>query len=628
MKKHFGGGFAAVLFYVFLSALFFCFQKGGTAPFQFDDYGNLNWLANADDSRETLLSLFSGKSGPLGRPLSLAGFLVDGYFWPFDSIPFHRTNTLLHLLNGCLLAVVLLQLRGIIKPQPPLGLVLLSVCLWMSLPLLASTSLLVVQRMTLLSATFTLAGIGLYLCGRGFLPDKPRLGLSLMTTAVAVFTPLATLSKENGALLPFYLIVLEYCLLPALPAKLGKRQRIFLRLLTCLPALAVCAYLLFMLCDITTLYAGYSGRPFTLSERLQTQIVILWIYLRWAFSPDMAALGPYHDNYPIYTIATHPLLVVSSCVAWLLVLGAAFRLYQKLPLLLFAISWYLVGHLLESSFLPLELYFEHRNYLPLIGPVYAFSVILGSALNNVVLRYSILGTYLAVQFLILMQTTQLWGDAVESAYYWSRNQPDSIRAAQFLAQQLALRQRNAEAVQAIERALARHPLDAALRLQQMQLLCDMRVLTLEMAVQTERELMRSKFSAAAISTLNVLTGIDAAEHCSVLDTFRLHSILDVLARNEKFFPVAYHLHHLKANLYEREKQLAPAIAELNAALKINPTLDTFIRIADILSTAGYYREARMALADAQGQVPNDPLARRYWLERLNAYSRALDPYGQ
>ena len=33
-------------------------------------------------------------------------------------------------------------------------------------------------------------------------------------------------------------------------------------------------------------------------------------------------------------------------------------------MLSFALAWFLAGHVLESTFVPLELVHEHRNYLP------------------------------------------------------------------------------------------------------------------------------------------------------------------------------------------------------------------------------------------------------------------------
>ncbi|TQE98130.1 MAG: hypothetical protein FKY71_15460 [Spiribacter salinus] len=42
---------------------------------------------------------------------------------------------------------------------------------------------------------------------------------------------------------------------------------------------------------------------------------------------------------------------------------SAIKLRRRLPLYAAGIRFFLVGHLLESTFIPLELYFEHRNYL-------------------------------------------------------------------------------------------------------------------------------------------------------------------------------------------------------------------------------------------------------------------------
>ena len=40
---------------------------------------------------------------------------------------------------------------------------------------------------------------------------------------------------------------------------------------------------------------------------------------------------------------------------------------RRFPLAAFGIVWFLIGHSLESTFIPLELVHEHRNYLPLLG---------------------------------------------------------------------------------------------------------------------------------------------------------------------------------------------------------------------------------------------------------------------
>jgi tetratricopeptide (TPR) repeat protein len=460
------------------------------------------------------------------------------------------------------------------------------------------------------------------------LPDKPRVGAALMGVAIYAFTALAALSKENGALLPLYIAIVESVLLPPFPPNLGKRQKVFLRLLLAAPITALSAYLALSLIDAAQLHALYAIRTFTLSERLQTEVVILWEYLRLGFFPAMAGLGPYHDAHPVYTVTTHPGFVLGSLSAWTAVTGAAVYFRKITPLPLFALGWFLSGHLLESSFIPLELYFEHRNYVPLIGPAYALTIGLGTAIKNAFIRYVLLGAYLAMQLFMLLQTAQLWGDPLKSAFYWADRQPDSIRAAQFLMQQLLRRGRVDETEQTMGRALKRYPDDAAMLLQQLQLRCKIQTLTPELLAQTRTRLRQVRFNSAAVFVLNGLTNLSGAKRCAALDTHSMHGILTVLTGNGGFYHGggAYHLHHLQARLYEQEKQLAPAIAELEQALKINPTLDTFLRLSSVLIDAGYYDAALRPLADARRHLPSNPFARRYWLEQLSAYTEEIEAY--
>ncbi len=53
---------------------------------------------------------------------------------------------------------------------------------------------------------------------------------------------------------------------------------------------------------------------------------------------------------------------------------------KKWPLFAFAVLWFFAGHALESTFLPLEYFFEHRNYLPLLGPIFALVVFMSGML--------------------------------------------------------------------------------------------------------------------------------------------------------------------------------------------------------------------------------------------------------
>lgn len=88
--------------------------------------------------------------------------------------------------------------------------------------------------------------------------------------------------------------------------------------------------------------------------------------------PRAVAFGPFHDDYTVYDSSS--ILAWLAAAAWLLVAVLAFILRQRTRLPLFALLWFTVAHLVESTVIPLELYFEHRNYLAVVGPLFALVV--------------------------------------------------------------------------------------------------------------------------------------------------------------------------------------------------------------------------------------------------------------
>jgi len=60
-------------------------------------------------------------------------------------------------------------------------------------------------------------------------------------------------------------------------------------------------------------------------------------------------------------------------------LGLGLGLLRRSPLATFEILFLFAGHRLESTLIPLELAFEHRNYLPSLGLILAAADLIGSA---------------------------------------------------------------------------------------------------------------------------------------------------------------------------------------------------------------------------------------------------------
>ena len=116
--------------------------------------------------------------------------------------------------------------------------------LWVSLPLLLSSTLYIVQRMTLLAAFFSLLAMIAYCRGRdNWLDGRPG-GRWLLLAAIAVL--LATFSKENG-LLAVPMIVLIECAFYRFAATDPRRSQVLRWAHTALVAVPAAAPLLLIL---------------------------------------------------------------------------------------------------------------------------------------------------------------------------------------------------------------------------------------------------------------------------------------------------------------------------------------------------------------------------------------------
>lgn len=408
------------------------YSPGLGGDFHFDDRRNLAGLAEVEDARSALEFVVSGGAGPLGRPIALASFLINQPAWPHDPADFLQTNILIHLLNGLLVAWLTLRLcmaGGMRLPGAGYA-ATVTAGLWSALPILASASLLIGQRMTLLAATFCLLGLAAYLLCREALDSRPRLALAGMSASLVGFTLLAVLTKENGALLPVFALVLEATLLST-PGSLTRRAwRTWQSLFLWLPLLVVLAALI---SRIPYTEGMVEFRGFTAWERLITEAVVLWQYLFNAFLPiDTGTLGPFQDTRTAYDsiLQLPPLLAMAG---WLATVAAAVSLRHRAPVLGFAVFWYLAGHLIESTVAPLELYFEHRNYLPLIGPVFGVAWIVVKA--PVKLRWfsgMSAAVYMGLLAVTLALVTSTWGRPYQAATSQYEKNPRSERAIGYL----------------------------------------------------------------------------------------------------------------------------------------------------------------------------------------------------
>jgi hypothetical protein len=224
--------------------------------------------------------------------------------------------------------------------------------------------LFVVQRMESLCHTFVFAGLWMYIVGRARLQLEGR-GWALMLSGLVGCTALGVLVKESAVLLPLYALLLEWTLL-RFDGNHGVRDRRLFGLYAAvlvIPALLGLAWLL----PRTMASGAYSGRGFTLGERLLTEGRVVVDYLHWTVLPNLGQLSLYHDDYSV----SHGLLSPPGTLLALLLLAALLAtmawLRGRRPLMALGLAWFFAAQLLTATVIPLELMFEHRNYFASLG---------------------------------------------------------------------------------------------------------------------------------------------------------------------------------------------------------------------------------------------------------------------
>jgi hypothetical protein len=422
-------------FYLFLISSYFLYSTGLPGGFMIDDGPNLKGLA--DIKKEPTLAeawrfVLHGTSSTLGRPLSLATFAPQYYLWPWSPEGFKQVNIFLHLLNGCILFWLLIRLTRLSNLTRVRGLVL-SVAvsgIWLIHPLQISTLLYVVQRMAELSALFVLLGLSLYLYGRDVAArGKVQNGYFWMSAGLVGGLGLGVLAKENAILLPLFVLIIEFTLLQnhARPQLWHYWGGLFI-------GLPLAGLILYLAIKLPSFSATYDTRDFTPYERLLTECRILLTYLGKLFIPRLSSYGLLYDDYPISRGLFDPISTVFSLAGISCFLIVAFYWRKRAPVIAFAALWFLGAHLLESTFIPLELVFEHRNYIAMVGPLFAVSYYglwlfdRASARHVRVTLKSIYVAFILFCGLITWQVSTLWGHPLELTATWAAEKPDSRRA--------------------------------------------------------------------------------------------------------------------------------------------------------------------------------------------------------
>ncbi len=581
------------------------YLHGVNGPFLFDDFANLDALGahgGVNDWQSLWLYLSQGDAGPTGRPVSLLSFLIDDNSWPSSPESFKYTNILIHALNGCL--VFWLQL--LLLQQSPrqnfrekhFYIALVASLLWLLHPLFTSTVLYVVQRMAMLSATFVLAGLLSHILFRSLIESRPKAAYAGMTISLGFWGALSVLSKENGVLLPALILVLECSGFRAN----DKLSRAWIISFLVVPTIIILGYLLSIPLK-QGFFVEWPSRGFSPFERLITESRILWDYFFRLYAFRVEGSGLFHDNYAVSRSLVDPLVTLPAIIGILLLGYLCVIQRKRWPLLSLALSFYFVGHLIESTTVSLELYFEHRNYLPAIFlflPVAAGLQWLTGWIKPVTT-----GLVLLTVTFLLLNRVNLWSDSVSLASSWAKEAPHSVRAQRSAAIALTQAGRVESALDVLNQAFEKHAEEHSILMHRMLLKCSLgqniaqdKVLLLEIS-------RHAPFNPKLTNMIDVFLSASKGNGCQSLNPEYSKEWISALMTN----PVArssggfrHQLYFFRGVIRSYEKDGDGAKSDFVHAIKLRPRVGVFLQSAAVLATDGNCRSALNLISELE-----DPL---------------------
>jgi len=397
--------------------LFICgalYLPGLRGPMLFDDYPQLaGLLSNSHLDLAHLIQVhLVSNSGPLGRPVSMFTFILNAYFGGVSFWQWKATNLLLHLATALSLYWFL---TALLRPtsqavRNKIWIALFVCAVWMLHPMHVSTVLYTVQRMTILSALFAILSMAAYLEGRHRIQNKKSAGYAWLALSIAGFLPLSAFSKENGLLIPLYLVLLESLFFTQSRWReawrgLSGARKTLLSIAVALVGIATLAAIIQHF-----IIGGYSGRPFTLTERLLTELRVIAIYLWQIVAPSWNNLGFFHDDIALSKGLLTPPSTLLALILLASLLAIGLRLKTLNPIASFGLLFFFASHLMESTIFPLELMFEHRNYLGAFGIILAISSVAQLHLQKPRMLPVIALLVSCSLALVLYQFSFTWGD--------------------------------------------------------------------------------------------------------------------------------------------------------------------------------------------------------------------------
>ena len=606
---------------VVLLCYYLAMHSALNGPFLFDDFINLEHLSllgnNPSANFGDYLAAFEGNPG---RPLAALSFLINDNAWPSNPFGFKYTNVLIHLLNAVLVFGFVRQLAKA-SPKLPQHAIwpILAMLAWLFHPIQISAQMLVVQRMTLLAGTFSLAGLWAY---TALLQRSSNWrGAFAALAALGTATLLSFLCKETGALLPLFALVLNATLLAELFSQKDRASQRLIMAGCAIPTLAI----VYMLLNMGLQPNAFLHREFTLQDRLLTQLHVVFDYIKQILLPSLTGSGIYYDDYTITHSLFKPITTLLLALGLIASIVCALLYRKRYALLSFAVLWFFAGHLMESTVLPLELYYEHRNYIPMLGLMLAVTALPFYLNERKQIGFLFLGIWLSMLVAITYLQAPIWGQSAKLVTFWTIEHPKSLRATQELAKFYYETADPQASVDVMMLAYNDGTHIADLPLNSLLLSCwnpGVKYKNIDLLAESKIAIANSPFSNGSLVVLQKLNQDVQNNRCpKVLNRQSWLALSNALLANPKFRRGgADFIHVERAKLMISAKDLSATMREFEAAYAVQPTTELSYKIAEVLISAGLNDDAEIWLK--KGVALKKPWFKE-WLSSDKEKSRAL-----
>lgn len=566
--------------------------------FLLDDFYNLAGLEDIDVKGYSHF-IFSGLAGPSGRPISMLSFALQHEQWPHGRFAFKLVNLIIHLLSGVWLYFITRFLSGHVGLARKYAgsLALITTFLWLIHPIQISAVLYAVQRMTLLSGFFTLSGILAYLLlWRSEAIYQSTKHLLIMSLLFGVSLICAVFSKENGILLPVLVLVVEFTILHGV--RRPKIWKLWASVFLLLPVVLLLIYLAYGFDDAV---AGYRTRLYTMEERLLTEARILFQYLYNIILPHPSAFSLFHDNYPYSSGLFVPFTTFLSVMGVIIVALSSLLYRRKWPVFSFTVLWFFGAHLLESTYLNLELYFEHRNYLAAYSVCFLIAwacLKTFGCIKNQAPGYFLVAAVMISAMIVSLIELDLWSKPVEHTLEWQRRSPVSPRAMEELSNLYLLHGNGEKALEVIHKIWEIHPYEFYPYAKEI----NIKGCLQKTEITDENwELFLNKARQAKFYGLATIAELDALMiniqkgKCGNINIFFLIKLVITLAHNPEYAPSSGMLHEMAAILSMRIGESDAALNNINRALELRPTATNYSTKIKLFLSLRRFHEAGVAL---------------------------------